>query len=308
MSNPAPTPPAPTTRLPVARRLAAEQFLRELARPLEAALWRYHFAHGAAADVARELARFQNPDGGFGHGLEPDLRTPASSAVATSHALQILRELPAPVAEELRRGALAFLRATYDAPNRVWPIIPPTANHAPHAPWWTTKDLAASWNHFRANPTAELAGYLDDPRWQQEVIAHALAYLAAQPDAMGMHELLCFVRLADAVALPAAAQEKLARAVAATVERDPAKWRGYGLRPLGVVQSPVSPYYPALREAVAANLDYLIAEQGADGAWPPTWSWGPLYPETWPRARREWQGVLTLDALRRLRVFDRLGA
>ena len=290
----------------------AAQFLQISARPLEQALFRFHFADGTAVDVLRELAAFQNPDGGFGRALEMDMRTPDSSAIATTHALQTAREIGLASDHGLVRRTLDYLRATCDAGTYVWPIIPATANNAPHSPWWTTKNIAESWNHFRANPTAEIAGYLflfgtpTDEVWRQQVLRGALDYLAAQPDKMNMHELLCFVRLAEMVELKEASRQKLARAVAATVERDQARWPKYGLRPLSVVKSPQSPYYAALRDAVEANLDYLIREQTADGSWVPTWSWADEFPDVWPVAKREWQGVLTLDALKTLRAFERL--
>jgi hypothetical protein len=290
----------------------ATEFLQTSARPLEQALFRFHFTGGTAEDVLSELAAFQNPDGGFGRALEMDMRTPDSSVIATTHALQAAREIGLASSHELVRRTLGYLRATCEA--GVWPIIPDTANNAPHAPWWTTKNLAASWNGFRANPTAEIAGYLflfgtpKDIGWHQQVLRGVLDYLAGQHDTMNMHELLCFVRLAGMAELPEASRQKLARAVAATVERDPAHWPKYGLRPLTVVKSPQSPYYAALHDAVAANLDYLIREQAADGSWLPTWSWGDAFPDVWPVVKREWQGVLTLDALKILRAFGRVEA
>jgi hypothetical protein len=32
-----------------------------------------------------------------------------------------------------------------------------------------------------------------------------------------------------------------------------------------------------------------------------------LWPDTWAQAKHDWQGVLTLNALRILRAFNRLG-
>jgi hypothetical protein len=306
----------------------AAKFLREQARPLERALFRFHFEGGARENALRELAAFQNPDGGFGHASEPDLRTPDSSAIATSHRLQLLRELLAGSGTAFRSatdlapggsgstaatmvcGAMEYLRTTRDRTNHVWPIIPPSANNAPHAPWWTTKDLAQSWRGFRANPTAEITGYFfqfgtaADESLRQAALRHTLDFLAAQPP--DMHELLCYVRLAEMVPLPVTAQQTITDRVLATTERDPAQWPKYGLRPLTVVKSPASPYCAALREAVEANLDFLITEQNADGSWHPTWSWGNAFPETWPVAKRDWQGVLTLDALKVLRAFGRI--
>jgi hypothetical protein len=323
----------PEMDLPATCFAKAREFVLRQARPLEQALYALHFENGSVEAVLRELVAYQNPDGGFGHGSEPDLRTPDSSAIATSHRLQLLRELSgcsraappacsgdrqqtrqrgdrAPRLQQMLSGALDYLRTTLDQQNHVWPIIPPTTNNAPHAPWWTTKDLAKSWNGFRLNPTAELVGYFfvfgtpEDEPLRQSVLRGVLDYLESkQPD---MHELLCCVRLAGMVELPAVAQEKIKQTVLATVERDPAKWPKYGLRPLTVVKSPSSPYYAGLRDSVEANLDYLIGEQGEDGAWSPTWSWGGAFPEAWEEAKRDWQGVLTLDALKVLRVFGRI--
>ncbi|MCR3905876.1 MAG: hypothetical protein NUK62_02435, partial [Tenericutes bacterium] len=50
-------------------------------RPLEEARVKHLFFEGPANDVLKELSRFQNPDGGFGHGLEPDLWNPNSSPI-----------------------------------------------------------------------------------------------------------------------------------------------------------------------------------------------------------------------------------
>lgn len=48
---------------------AAEMFMREHARPLERELFCLDIGRGSAEDVLRELAAFQNDDGGYGHGL-----------------------------------------------------------------------------------------------------------------------------------------------------------------------------------------------------------------------------------------------
>ena len=49
----------------------------------------------------------------------------------------------------------------------------------------------------------------------------------------------------------------------------------------------------------------LTENQGEDGAWEPNWSWYQ-FEEVWPSAKEEWKGVLTLNALRTLRNFDRI--
>jgi len=73
-----------------------------------------------------------------------------------------------------------------------------------------------------------------------------------------------------------------------------------------VAESPDSPFAGQLAGAIERNLDYEIEQQGADGAWAPSWTWFGQYDETWPQAEREWKGVLTVKTLRQLNNFARL--
>ena len=135
---------------------AAETFLNTNARPLETALFAMTF-RGATVDWAlTELATFQNEDGGFGRGLEPDLQLADSSVLATTVALQILRDIGVQSDNELVQGAIRYLLATYDEGTKAWPIIPSNPDDAPHAPWWQyDHDLSK----YLANPRAEIVGY-----------------------------------------------------------------------------------------------------------------------------------------------------
>ena len=51
----------------------ARHFLKTEARALDRALFEFRFEGAPAQAVARELAAYQNQDGGFGHTLEPDM-------------------------------------------------------------------------------------------------------------------------------------------------------------------------------------------------------------------------------------------
>ena len=127
---------------------------------------------------------------------------------------------------------------------------------------------------------------------------------------MEMHDLFCYLRLLQAPGLPSEVRArmlgKLEKIVDAAVERDPARWKSYGLPPLGVVDSPASPFARAFSSAIDLNLDFLLETQDPDGSWKPTWSWGDAAPDAWETAKREWAGVLTLGALRILGVFGRV--
>jgi len=63
--------------MPIFRR-AAENFIWSAARLLDRHRYAMSFADGPAGPVIDSLRGYRNPDGGFGHALEPDLRCPGS--------------------------------------------------------------------------------------------------------------------------------------------------------------------------------------------------------------------------------------
>ena len=294
---------------------AARAFLMERARPLEAARFLYHFEGASADAVLAELRTYQNADGGFGHALEPDLRAPESSAIATSVAFQILREVGAVRDRRLAGRALRYLLATFDHAPGGWRIVPRVTDASPHAPWWQQAGRDHDYDQFGLNPNAELLGVLHERRDEvsgevlERVTAGVLESLA-NPGDLEMHDLLCCLRLDRTPDLPPklaeAVRGRIVHSLPRVVGRDRAAWQAYSLRPLQVVDAPTSPFVPGLEEAIARNLDHEIEAQQPDGSWLPTWSWSDAYPEAWPVARREWAGVLTLGNLRALQRFGRI--
>jgi hypothetical protein len=299
----------------------ARAFLLTTARPLERARFRHVFEGGPLEDVLDALAAFQNPDGGFGRALEPDLRSPTSSALATGHGLAILRELGAPPGHRLVTGAVDWLAANRNPLTLTWRVTPPDVNRYPHAPWWNDEgELERTFNDFRVLPRASLITSLlhfvpaPRPAWMIETIESTLqAVLAADwLGAGGGSDLEDSLALAESPALPAETRARLLRmlepVVQARVSRDPAQWSGYALEPLKLAARPDAPAAAWLADILPANLDHRIQSQAAEGAWHPTWSWFGQYDAEWPAAKVEWQGELTLQALQSLRAFGRLDA
>lgn len=295
----------------------ARTFMATAARPLEQALYAYHFENGTPEAVLVCLAQFQNADGGFGHGIEPDHQNAGSTPLATTVGLQTLRALEAPADNPLVRGAIGYLLNSYDSRQQHWPIVTAETATAPHAPWLEPDaELPQRFGGFAANPRAEIVGYLYDyaglvPAELLETLGQATAaHLERQPDKMEMHDLLCYIRLAETEHLPPALRSRimpqLQRTVEATVERDPAAWQAYGLPPLAVVSTPESPFAAIFVPELEANLELLLEQQRDDGSWVPSWSWDDRWPQAWASAQRDWSGVLTLANLRTLRSFGRL--
>ncbi|MEZ4667931.1 MAG: hypothetical protein R3E39_08455 [Anaerolineae bacterium] len=288
-------------------------YLKRVARPLELARYAYHFEDGSTAEVLAALEAFQNDDGGFGHGLEADVRLADSSVIATTLAFQIFRELGTPGDHALVSNACRYLLNTYDASHLNWPIIPQNVDDAPHAPWWTTSgDLYKS----MVNPRVEIAGYLNSypehfpAAMREQMTESVIEYLFEQPVKMEMHDLLCYIRLWETKSLAQDIRskmlDKLKAGVESLVQRDPASWHSYGLQPLWVASTPESPFADDMREAIEQNLDFVIDSQDENGGWMPNWSWGEQWPEAWAQAEREWSGNMTLGKLQTLHAFGRI--
>lgn len=298
----------------------AVAFLKTSARSLERAQYCWHFEDGPEEVVVAELARFHNSDGGFGHALEPDVRTPTSSALATGNALRLLVELDCPEGEELILAAIDYLLETLDRTTLTWHVVPHDANDFPHAPWWHDEDgsLANTFHDFLIVPRVLILGSLHtyaalvSRKLLEQLTYSAIEEITERPvlGTGGGSDLKYAAYLAAAPGLPQASRdlltERVTSAVPQVVVTDSSRWSDYCLTPLRAAPRATSLGAPAIRDALDAHLDWSIEHQSANGAWDPTWSWFGDYPEMWPKAKQEWQGILTLNMLLSLRSFGRL--
>lgn len=60
----------------------------------------------------------------------------------------------------------------------------------------------------------------------------------------------------------------------------------------------------ALMKATA--LIALIAAQADDGGWTPFWDWGFVDAKAWAKAKADWRGQLTREALEVLLAYGRV--
>jgi len=295
----------------------AKTYIFEQGRALDQALFTHHFSDGSADDVLTELAAFQNEDGGFGHALEPDIRTPASSVIATAHAFAIFRELKTDNWQPLVEPAANYLLDQYDVEKRIWPIVPPEVELAPHAPWWTYDGIEQTFDQFLVNPRAQIMGCLYDYIELTPVDLLIplsdllLEYIPTLPDELFKNDVLCFLYLEKTIDLPEYLRRglrfKLMERIQNSIVTDPSRWNEYVLRPLQVVSSPDSYWMEAVEEsAIEANLDYLIEQQLPDGSWPLPWSWAQVDAAAWAQAEREWKGSIALENLKLLQAFGRI--
>lgn len=290
------------------RAMNFKKYLETNARKLDLRLYEYLFEQADAQPVLDELCRFQNVDGGFGNGLEPDLQLPVSSALATIVALQYLSKLGG-TGKELARKATQYLATSYNDEKQRWVNIPPEADKYPRAPWWNYADVLnwAGWG----NPSAEILGYLleyadlvNDPILITELSEQAISRLhdITEPE---QHEVKCYIRLYERAdkTLQVKLQDQIAMHIMLLAKTDQKDWEGYVATPLTFIDSPHSPFADLFDKQLLIDNVLFIKDTLVDSShWEPTWEWGRFEAE-WAQAKKDWSGKLTVDNLMLLRAF-----
>jgi hypothetical protein len=276
----------------------ARRFLYAEARLLERRLFGVLFEGASADGVVDAVRGYRNPDGGFGHGLEPDKRVPDSQPLDVEAAFWAM-DTAGRLDHDLARAACDFLQ-------RIGPgvgTLTESYRGYPRAPHWGDFALAPD-----INPTAGIAAMLwkydiDHP-WREAATAFCWERIDAglPEDAHGFGEVLAFLahapdrsRADDAAARAAAHLGSLRM-----FRLDPAE-PGYGVTPLHYAPAPDSRWAVLFEPPVIeAHLDALAADQLEDGGWPI--SWEPIG----TAAGYDCRGAETLRALRVLRAYGRL--
>lgn len=278
----------------------ARDFLSLNARLLERRLYAFHFEGGEARAVVAALAAYQNPDGGFGSGLEPDKRTATSQPVDLQTAFEILDEVGVLSGPMALRACDWLETVTTDAGGV--PFSLPSAQDAPHAPWWAVEgsDPPAD-----ANPTAAILGLLLKNGVDHQWVTRASAFCWAEAEGAEtelFHTLMPLIAFLQAAPDRPRAERvltRLAERIRGLVEMDPDA-TGYVKKPLDWAPRPDSFCRPLFTDAdIALHLRALALRQLPDGGWPINWQ------AISPGVELEWRGVMTLRTLVTLRAYGR---
>lgn len=299
----------------------ARAFIYRNARPLDLARWQNRFEDGERSAVLDALAAYQNPDGGFGHGIEADFLNPHSTPIGTWAATEILYEINMQdVYHPLIDGILRYLDsgADFDPAQWQWLNTVPGNNAYPHAAWWEYRGES----DFTYNPTAALAGFAirfaapDSALYAKacEIARAALAWLEEHVPFQEEHVTRCFIRLyeyledADADVLPMDRLEELLRVqVKACICPDESRWFSeYVPRPSRFITGRTSMFY-RLCPALAERESELIADQQLpDGSWPVAWRWGTDAPAEEAISLNWWRSAIILENMAYLNAFGKV--
>ena len=99
----------------------------------ERALWDYLFDGGSADRVQKILSGYKNPDDGFGHGLEHDIKAPMSNPLMLEFLLTVLRDTGLPPGS-LLEGTPDWVEKIQNDDGSLQ--NPPGLGDYPRAQWW----------------------------------------------------------------------------------------------------------------------------------------------------------------------------
>lgn len=251
---------------------AGRDFIRREGRLLEQRLAAVVFDGAPAAGVVDVLRGYQNPDGGFGHGLEPDKRCPDSQAVDVEVALQAL-DAAGTTDAAMVRGACDFL-ASIASPGGAVALATPAIESYPRAVHWS------DWTYVPGlNPTAGLVGLIHRLAVEHPWVAEATEWCwsavdeGAVGDAHVVSEAFVFLgNVPNRERAKASAPSVLDCQAGAEHYRPDPLDPSYGVPPVHIAPFPPSPWrslFPA--EVIEGHLDRAERDQQADGGWAITW-------------------------------------
>ena len=280
----------------------AATFMAANARVLDIRRFERLFKGGDAAPVRDAILAYRNPDGGFGHALEPDSRTPGSQPAALAMALKVMNEADC-WDDDLVRGACDWLASVAPAEGGA-AFVEPSLTGGAWAPWWIPEEGHPASLIATGMITGQLHAHGFSHPWLDratEVMWTRIGQLAevGPYDVRGVLDFLQYVPDRDRA-------HNASDQVGELILRQKLVALDTGAE--GEVHSPLdfAPEPDSLaralfdKDVIEAHLDHLAQAQLPDGGWTFNWlAWSPA-------AAADWRGSLTVDALKTLRANARL--
>ncbi|PRX05156.1 UNVERIFIED_ORG: hypothetical protein CLV66_10540 [Actinomadura viridilutea] len=256
--------------------------------------------------VLAALDGYRNADGGYGWGLEPDLRAPESQPGAALHAFEVFEDIAPATAPQA--AALCDWLDGVTLPDGGLPFALPVSTTAGTAPWWASGDPAVSSLQITsvtaaaAHRVAVHDRAVRDHPWLERATRYCLDAIAALEKPPHAYVLAFVVRFLDAVhdTRPRESAELLER-VRRFIPAD-GRVRVEGgtedeaLYPLDFAPLPDRPARALFSpDVIAADLDRLASLQQDDGGWTVD------YLQISPAGALDWRGYATVRAVDILR-------
>lgn len=259
--------------------------------------------------VLAALDAYRNPDGGYGHGLEPDLRAVESQPAGALHAFEAMADA-AEAGSAIPRSAVDGLlgwSADHALDGGALPFALPIAEAAGCSPFWVEADpteaslqlTAATVAHAHRLRTATGDAVLAADPWLTDATGWCLAAIreaAGGDDAPFAYVVQFSLLLLDAVADREPTVTDLVSQLGRHVPDGPLPVVGGAagevLHPIQLAPRPGAPSRSLYSSTtIEAELDRLVDEQQPDGGWTVD------FDTSSPAAALEWRGYATVGAV-----------
>lgn len=282
--------------------------LQKIARPLEIARMNHLLFSGKKEAIIKALETYQNEDGGFGHGLEPDFINPHSSATQTWVATNIIKDHAIDPFEPIVEKLMVYLTNTFDEKLNRWHAINDRNHLYPHAPWWEKEGSLTS-----MNPSASLAGFIisyGNPmeklyKYAKSVVDEAL-HMIINPDLIiERHELSCLIEMLDDIQTfylkdpnYIKAKNRMILRMDEVIEKNEDLWfTSYVTKPSDLIKKHPSFGSEVYFELLLKEVDLAFIHQNEHHLWNMTWEWSD-FEEAFEQAKKAWQGIIAYDYLK----------
>ncbi|TMR88231.1 hypothetical protein [Nonomuraea basaltis] len=281
-------------------------FLATHARVLDRRRYDLLTGDGDAARVLAALDAYRNTDGGYGWGLEPDLRAPESQPGAALHAFEVFEDVAPATAPQA--VALCDWLETVTLPDGGLPFALPVTVSGGTAPWWVGGDPATS--SLQITSVSAAAAHrvaAHDPAvaahpWLERATRYCLGAIQALEEQPHAYVLSFAVHFLDAVYDTQPRAADLLKRLGAYIPADgrvPVEGgtADEALRSLDFAPYPGRPVRDLFDpEVIAADLVRLAGGQQDDGGWTVD------YVKISPAGSLDWRGAVTVQAVQILRA------
>ncbi len=286
----------------------ARDFILANARMIERRLFGYYFCGGPEEGVFHAVYAYRNPDGGFGHGMEPDTASPESQPLFSVMAMETLDEVGTLTADLLLNDFMPYFEnITTEEGGLPWMFEP--KGKYPRENQFENVDESAD-----LSTTASVLGTLEkhglDIPWMQK----AEEYVWSEIERLGKRRVFCTICIPRRMLFlehtrdhdrAHQAIENLGKWIleegVLCDDRSNEKWGFFGSpNSLGYAPDPNSTLRSFFTdEYIEADLDETIGKQKEDGRWDTCYGLSE-------GMKLEWAGIQTLSTLKILKAYDRI--
>ena len=288
--------------------LKARDFILTNARMIERRLFEFHFANGDKNSVFHAVYAYRNPDGGFGHGMEPDTASPESQPLFSIMALEILDEVGYLTKEIILNDFMPYFESITTETGGIPWMFRPKSTYPCEEHFKTVKEWAA------LSTTAPLLGILEKYKISIPWMKKAEQFVWSEFERIKDKHIFCYLCVPRWLTFLkyTQSQDKAKKTI-----NDLKKWisnkgiickdksdEGWGLygkpHSLNYATSSESILYSLFtKETIESDIEELINRQKDDGRWD---TWYGISEGT----KLEWAGIQTLWALQVLKNYGRI--